>query len=247
MVSPEVESDPEILAFGPAAPRPRQRRVWLVAAVVILALVAGWGVWRWWPRPPADFTLVDLEGVYAGMVRSDGLNDASTLTRDKLTQSPVSVRPAECAPLFDATLSNQFPATAQDGVSAYWLDEGSASISLVTYRYLDPDAAAAQFDLVQTALRACLGSTLAVDQDRGVRLEEQELDPPATTKRYLSYLVAAQSASTRFTTDVLLVDNTVTWQYRYDYHSRETYSPLAAQQLMASLVTQMRSVQAMPH
>ena len=43
--------------------------------------------------------------------------------------------------------------------------------------------------------------------------------------------------------DPRLVDNTVTWQYRYDYRSRADYSPAAAQQLMASLVSQMRYVQ----
>ncbi len=249
MISSEVDPDPalrpepEVLAFGPALPTPRLRRSGLLLLAVLVALVAALGLWWVLPKPAPDFTLGDLEGGYTGMVRSDGTNDVSTLTRDKLTGSRVAVTPLECAPLFDATLSNQFPSTALDGVSTYWLNEGSASISLVTFRYPDAKTARAQFDQIQTAFDACAGVPMRVDRSNDVVAVPQQVAPPEGVQRYLSYLVSSPPATTRFTTDVAQLDNVVTWQYRYDYSSTSSYSPVAAQQLMTSLTSQLRYIQ----
>lgn len=249
MISSEVEPDPalrpepEVLAFGPARPHPMLGRSWLVVLLIMVVVAAAFGVWRLLPQPAPDFTLSDLEGGYTGMVRSDGTNDVSTLTRDKLTGSPASVTPLECAPLFDATLSNQFPSTALDGVSTYWLNAGSSSISLVTFRYPDAKAAQAQFVQIQEAFDACAGVPMRVDRSSDVLAVQQHVAAPEGVQRYLSYLVSSPPASTRFSTDIAQLGNVVTWQYRYDYSSASSYSPVAAQQLMTSLTSQLRYIQ----
>jgi hypothetical protein len=244
--APALPAEPEVLSFGPPLSRPLSRHSWrvrlsLLLVVVVLAL--GFGVWRLLPRPRPDFTLTDLQGVYSGMVRSDGTNDVSTVTRDRLTEPPVAVAPAECTALFEATLSNQFPATALDGVSTYWLNEGFATISLVTFRFRDREAAGRQFEAVAAALDRCHGADLTIDRRPGTTVDAQQVPAPATVDRYVSYQVSTGPDSSRFSTDVAQLDNTVTWQYRYDYRSRADYTPAAAQQLMASLVSQMRYVQ----
>jgi hypothetical protein len=245
--APELPAEPEVLSFGPRPSRPLprlSRRTRLSLLLVVLALALGFGVWRLLPRPRPDFTLSDLQGIYSGMVRSDGTNDVSTVTPDRLTEPPVVVAPAECTALFEATLSNQFPADALDGVSTYWLNESSATISLVTYRYPDPDTAGRQFEAIAAALDRCHGADLTVDHRPGTTVDTQQVAAPATVDHYVSYQVSTgPDSSTRFSTDVAQLDNTVTWQYRYDYRSRANYSPAAAQQLMASLVSQMRYVQ----
>lgn len=246
MIPSQVEPEalgPEVMVLGPPPTDHRSRRAWVVVAAVLVVLLAGYGVWRWWPQPPADFTVSDLEGTYTGMVRSDGLNELSVVTRDKLTEPPAAVSPAACVPLFDQTLSNQFPATALDGVSTYWLDSGSASISLVTYRYPDPEVARAQFDRVQQSLGDCGDQPMRVDSSNGVQASAQALPGPAQADDYLSYLVSTPLSSTRFSVDVMLFTNTVTWQYRYDYSRQGLYSSVPAQQLMASLATQMAFIQ----
>ena len=45
---------------------------------VVLALVAGLLVWRFWPARAPLFSLSDLQGVYAGY---DGTNNASVINR----------------------------------------------------------------------------------------------------------------------------------------------------------------------
>jgi hypothetical protein len=249
MISSEVQADPrearpdpEVMSFGPSPGGREHRRALLVAFLVGLLLLAGFGAWRLLPKPAPDFTRSDLQGVYVGMVRNDGTNDMSTVTRDKLTGRPANVRPDTCAPLFEATLSNQFPATALDGVSTYWLNVGSASISLFTYRYPDATAATAQFEQVRAALRSCVGVPLTVDRS-GVSVVEQPVTPLAKVKNYLSYVVTSPPATTRFTTDLVQLNNTVTWQYRYDYNSQATYSPVPARQLMGSMIAMMQYVQ----
>jgi hypothetical protein len=214
-----------------------------VAGAAAVLLASSFVGWRLLPQPPPDFTLSDLQGIYTGMVRSDGTNDLSTVTRDRLSEAAVTVAPVSCAPLFEATLFNQFPDTALDGVSTYWLDTGSASISLVTYRYLDPTAARQQFDTISTALQTCAATAVQIKGSPASTVVRQPVSAPDTVKNYLSYLVSSPPASGRFSTDVAQLDNTVTWQYRYDYRRDADYTPSSAQQLMAALVSQMRSVQ----
>jgi hypothetical protein len=237
-----LDPESDMLSFGPSPRRRLSRRArWLVGLLVVLALA--FGIWRVLPKPPPDFTLADLQGAYTPMVRSDGTNSVSTLTSGTLTEPPVSVSPAACSPLFDATLSNQFPATALDGVSTFWLDDGSASISLMTFRFVDSAAAQVQFDSIASALGTCGGGGVRVDEQSDVTVDAQPVPALATVEKYLSYQVGSPSASSRFTTDVAQLDNTVTWQYRYEYRRSAESSSSAAQQLMASLVTQLRDVQ----
>ena len=239
--TPGLDSEPDVLSFGPAPVRISRRTRWLVGLLVALALA--FGVWRLLPQPPPDFSLTDLQGVYTGMVRSDGTNSVSTLTPGTLTEPPTAVSPRACSPLFDATLSNQFPATALDGVSTFWLDDGSASISLMTFRFVDSDAARIQFDAIASALGTCGSGRVRVDERSDVSVAALPVSALPTVKNYLSYQVAAPSATNRFSTDVAQLDNTVTWQYRYEYRRSVETSSSAARQLMASLVTQMRDVQ----
>jgi hypothetical protein len=241
--APLVPPPPEVLSLGPSGPvRSPRRLVTVLAFLVALPLVA-FGLWWLVPRPASPFSLVDLQGVYAGMVKSDGTNEVSTVTRDKLTEAPATIVPADCSPLFESTSSNQFPTAALDGVSTYWLNEGSATIALATYRFADEKAARSQFDAVGAALTRCVGQDLQVNDEAPVRAVPQSVGPVAEAQRSLSFLVARVGADSRFTTDLALLDNTVTWQYRYDYRAPRDYSPLAAQQLMASLMTQMHDVQ----
>lgn len=234
---------PDVLNFGPAPVRRESRRALVVVVSVVAALVVGFGVWRALPEPPTPFSLADLQGVYTGMVRGDGTNEVSTVTRDKLTEQPARISPAACVPLLDTTLSNQFPKTALDGVSTYWLNEGPAAISLLTYRYADAAAARAQFQSITAALQSCTNTDLRVDRRSAVRETEQLLGRPPGVQDYLSYVETQAGTDTRFSTDVALVDNTVSWQYRLDNSTPQNYSPAAAQELMQSLVMQMHAVQ----
>ncbi len=250
MVSSEVAPNPhemrdeaEVMSFGPASPNRLSRRaLWLAGLAGLLVAVAV-AVWVLIPKPPPDFSAEDLGGVYTGMVRSDGLNEVSTLSRDQHREPPARITPTACAPLFDATLSNQFPAAALDGVSTYWLNAGSASISLVTYRYPDTATARRDYEQVLAALKACSGNSLSVDRSRNVLLQQQSHHPTSKFNTYQSYVVSTPPETTRFTTDVMQLANTVTWQYRYEYSPAATYSPSGAEQLMESLISQMLAVQ----
>lgn len=246
MASPELEREPaaaDVLSFGPAGRGGQHRRTRTLGALAAAVLVTSLAAWQFWPRSPPDLTSEDLAGAYAGMVRADGTNQVSTVTRDKLTEPPVRIVPESCSPLFEATLSNQFPSSALDGVSTYWLQEGSASISLVTYRFADREAAAAQFKQIASALSSCVGAPFKVQRRIDVSVKQQTVPPPGKVDNYLSFLVSSPPATTRFTTDVAQLSNTVTWQYRYDYRSEADYTPLAAQQLMSGLVTQLHGIQ----
>jgi hypothetical protein len=172
MATTEVEEGTDVLAF---APRPVNRRlITALALLVALALlaVAGVVVWRRL-QPPPDFTLAQLEGAYTGMVRSDGTNDVSTIDPSKFTDPPLAFTPAGCARLFDTTVANQWPAGALDGVSTYWLNDGTASISLFTVRYADDDAAKAAYQQVVDARPGCEGSiTFSASSSTDRRLPE---------------------------------------------------------------------------
>jgi hypothetical protein len=242
-MAPVSPAPPEVLAMGPAASGRSHRGRLIVFGSLLALLLVALGVWRLAPRPAPPFSLADLQGVYAGMVRSDGTNEVSTVTRDKLTEAPATIAPVDCTPLFETTSSNQFPAAALDGVSTYWMNEGSATISLATYRFADEDAARSQFDVIAAALSRCVDRDLWVNDEAAVRATPQSVRPPSGVQSSSSFLVARPGADSRFTTDVALLDNTVTWQYRYDYRAPKDYSPLAAQQLMESMMTQMHAVQ----
>ena len=60
---------------------------------------------------------------------------------------------------------------------------------------------------------------------------------------YISFVASTPSSTGRFATDAMQLNNTVTWQFRYDYGSPMNYSTQGARQLMDSLISQMRAVQ----
>ena len=76
---------------------------------VTLMLLAGLMIWRFWPEPAPLFSLSSLQGVYAGMVRSDGTNDASVIDRRSTSEEDGYIVPSACAPLFEATVLNRVP------------------------------------------------------------------------------------------------------------------------------------------
>jgi hypothetical protein len=208
---------------------------------VLGAAAVGIGVWQLVPAPPADLTAADLAGVYAGMVRSDGQNEVSVIDRSRIESSPLSVSPPRCTALFEQTTGNTFSPTALDGVSTYWLNEGSATISLLTYRYADTEAAERAYEPVRDAVPDC----------RSVKVNGQAVEvSPLPTNRdqeappQVAYVTAVTGDSARFATQVFQLSNTITWHYRYDYRSGP-YDPTAAQRLTDALVVQMRAVQAM--
>ena len=176
------------------------------------------------------------------MVRADGTNDVSRVTRDQPREPPTPVAPLTCTPLFAQTLSNQFPVAALDGVSTYWLNEGTATIALTTYRYPDVATARREYAAVSAALKDCIATPVTVSRRTTVTVARQPVTSDISA--HLSYVVRKVPLDTgRFSTDVMQLSNTVTWQYRYDYASDAAYTPLGAQQLMESLFIQMQSVQ----
>jgi hypothetical protein len=134
------QSGPDIVTVGPDQDDRLSRRRVLALLAGGMALIAGLLFWRFQPGPAPVFTLVDLQGVYAGMVRSDGTNDASVIDRDRVSEESGNVVPAGCQPLFEATVLNRVPQEAIDGVGTFWAIDRSA-VSLFTYRF--PDIASA--------------------------------------------------------------------------------------------------------
>ncbi len=236
------------------APRPVNRRlVKVLALLVVLAVVAAAGVAVWHRlRPPPDFTLEQLQEAYTGMARSDGTNDVSTIDASKFPDPPLTFTPAACTPLFDSTVSNQWPAGALDGVSTYWLNDGTASISLFTVRYPDDEAASAAYARVVDAMPKCQQGTditftasAALDRrlpESGGTLYPVPLVTPKDAGDQLAYRLERAGSQGRYVVHLLRLSNTVSWQYRYDFGTA-TYDNTADQQLMDGLVTQLTSIQ----
>ncbi len=251
MATEAPESEPDVLTTGfEPLGLPAKRR--LLAVLLVLALLAGgFFTWRLWPRPAPPFSLADLRGVYAGMVRSDGTNDASVLSRENFADSPAAVDPAECEPLFEATTFSMFPAAALDGVGTYWPNDRVA-ISLFTFRFADAAGAQQQFQRIETAAAAC--------SDREMRILPRGRDEPPTSritvqrgvltrtvtapldgvKQQTGYLFTTDGA--KFAVEVFVYNNLISWQFRYDPRPG-AYDPTPAGQLGYSLITQLRSVE----
>jgi hypothetical protein len=250
MATTEVEESADVLDV---APRPVNRtllRALAVLVVLALLVVAGVAVWRRL-QPPPDFTLAQLEGAYTGMVRSDGTNDVSTIDASKFTDPPLTFTPPSCAGLFDTTVANQWPVGALDGVSTYWLNDGTASISLFTVRYADDDAATAAYQHVVDARPGCDGDiTFSASASSDRRLPESGgtlHDVPVVAGRQApdqtAYRLERAGSQARYVVHLLRLSNTVSWQYRYDYGT-SAYDNTADQQLMDGLATQLLSIQA---
>lgn len=207
-----------------------------------MVIAAGaYGVYLLVPAPLPNFTSEDLLGAYAGMVRSDGENEVSLLDRSKVAPSPLAVLPVSCTVLFEQTEGNMFPMAAVDGVSTYWLNEGSASISLSTFRYPDAPTAEREFETMAKVLAPCAD---VVVNDRTMQLRPEAVNDGKGAPAQIAYLAAAPGDRGRFATQVFQLSNTVTWQYRYDY-GRGPYDPSASKQLTDSLVVQLDAVRSM--
>ena len=241
-VSPDVQPkiEAEVLDLGPGIRR-RHPLLIVVGLGLVVALLAGLLAWRLWPRPVPPVTLAELQGVYAGMVRGDGTNDASVLERRKAPPRPVSVMPIACGPLFESTAFNQFPAEALDGVGTYWVGDRQ-NMSLFTMRFVDAAAGARAYGRVNEALNACADTDVVVSERRvtTVRPVKTVVDFDNGARAQLGY-VYDSNADARFAVHLLQFENTVTWQFRYESATGE-YSPLSAQRLMDALLSQTRSV-----
>ena len=228
----------EVLAFGPPPPSPHRRRFLVGTAVGALLLAVVAAAYALQPRQPPDFDLADLQNVYAGMVRADGQNEQYVLEPGRGGGEEVVVSPAQCAPLFDTTTFNQFPARAVDGVSTYWLGDRT-TISLFTVRYPSRSVADDAYAAVATAADACEHQWVSLGNERTGPLVRVDPDPSPESDQ-LGYARATSSEAT-VAVHVMRFANTVSWQYRLD--ATNGYSPLPAQQLMDGLLAQMRAVQ----
>ena len=233
---------PEELVLGPGPSRRRPRWVIPVALVLGVLLVVA-AVWRFWPRPTEPLTLPDLQDVYAGMVRADGTNDAFVLTRQTVAETPMNVSPPECSPLIQATLANRFPDAAIDGVGTYWLGAGS-TISLFTLRFADTAQAEAERTRIVGVLDACADRSIDVrrTQQTEGRAWQATVGRTAAGSGDDDQIGWTLSGSDGVMAIQLMPYlNTVTWQFRYE-PGAESYSPLAADRLMQSLLSQLDAV-----
>ncbi len=241
MASVDVRS-PEVLAFGPRPIGRPSRRPIVIVLVVALVLTAVLAVWWLRSRPTDDFTFADLQDVYSGMVRSDGTNDAAVLSRDQPRPAPVAVSPDSGMPLVETTLADQFPANALDGVSTYWLGEGSttSAVSLFTLRYRDSVTAVHEYQAIADALLICDGTQVTIGRDAGL-VNATPVPNENGAHAQLGYLVTLETGD-RYAISVLQYANTITWQFRLEF-GNEPYQPYVAQRVMDSFMAQVLSIQ----
>jgi hypothetical protein len=233
------QSGPEVLAvgFGEAGRLPRGVRVTLVA--VLLALLAGFLVWRFMPPPAPLFSLSDLHGVYAG---EKATNNASVIDRLHTQEEVGYILPAVCEPLFEATVLNRFPNEALDGVGTFWQLDHSA-VSLFTYRFADVAKADREYERLAAVLDNCRDVPVEVHArpaSRGLLTVAPVLSDSDVTSQ-LGYVLTTNDGI-KLAVHVLAFSNTVSWQFRYEPVAG-TYSPLLAQRVMDSLAEQMHAVQ----
>jgi hypothetical protein len=209
---------------------------------VVLALVAGLLLWRFWPTPAPLFSLSDLQGVYAGMVRHDGTSEASVINPHRLSEQDGYILPAACEPLFEATVLNRAPREALDGVGTFWELDRSA-VSLFTYRFHDVASAEREYQRLVAVLDNCRGVPVQIHArpaSRGIlTVISSTLDASAPPQ--VAYVLTTNDG-TKLAVYVLIFNNTISWQFRYE-PVPDTYQPLTAQWVMDSLTQQLRAVQ----
>jgi hypothetical protein len=235
------QSKPDVLTVGLDEAGRLSRRVRFVLVAVGLALLTGLLVWRFMPAQAPLFSLADVQGVYAGMVRSDGTNSASVIDPRWSTEQDGYIVPAACEPLFEATVLNRAPQEAVDGVGTFWELDRSA-VSLFTYRFADVADADREFRRLATVLDNCELAHVEVHArpaSRGV-LSRTPLAPDSDPPQ-IGY-VLTNNAGAKLAIHVLTFSNTVSWQFRYE-PVPGAYLPLTAQRVMDSLADQMRAVQ----
>jgi hypothetical protein len=213
-----------------------------VLVAVILALLGGLVLLRFWPAKAPLFSLSGLQDVYAGMVRSDGTSEASVIDRRWTGEQDGYIVPSACGPLFEATVLNRVPSEALDGVGTFW-ELNSAAVSLFTYRFADVAGADREFNRLATVLDNCDQAHVEVHArpaSRGL-LTRTPLAPDTDPPAQIGYVLTTNSGI-KLAVHVLAFSNTVSWQFRYE-PLPGTYLPLTSQRKMDSLADQMRSVQ----
>jgi len=235
-------SEPEVLTVGLDQSGRLSRRGKLILVAVVLALVAGLLAWRFWPVRPPLFSLSDLQGVYAGMVRHDGTSEASVINPRRISEQDGYILPAACEPLFEATVLNRPPKEALDGVGTFWELDRSA-VSLFTYRFHDVASADREYQRLTAVLDNCRDVPVQVHArpaSRGMlTITPLILDSHAPPQ--IAYVLTTNDG-TKLAVHVLTFNNTISWQFRYE-PVPGAYQPLTAQRVMDSLTDQMRAVQ----
>jgi hypothetical protein len=229
------QSEPEVLTVGLGEAGRLSRRGKLLLVAVVLALLAGLLLWRFWPARPPLFSLSDLQGVYAGY-------DGSVIDRRLVRAQDGYIIPSACTPLFEATVLNRVPQQAIDGVSTFWELDRSA-ISLFTYRFPDVAAANQEFVRLATTLDNCRDNQLEVHArpaSRGM-LTSTPVISDSDAQTQIGYVLTTNDG-TKLAIHVLAFSNTVSWQIRYEPVAGK-YSPLSAQRVMDSLADQLHAVQ----
>ena len=229
-------STTDVLTHGAEESPWLSRRGLIALLAATLAVVLGLTVWRLWPVSPAVFTLVDVQGVYAGMVRSDGTNDASVIDPGSTVAEQGDVVPSSCSPLFEATVLNRPPREALDGVGTFWA-LGTSAVSLFTYRFSDLAGADREYARLARAFDSCRDAAVEV---RAQPAAASVLAGVRRDQAQLAYVLTAADG-TKLAVHVLMFSNTVSWQYRYEPTPGQ-YSPQPAQNVMDSLTEQMRAV-----
>ena len=236
------QSGPEVLTVGLGKTGPPSRRTRFVVVAVVLALLTGLLLWRFWPERAPTFSLSDLQDVYSGMVRNDGTNEASVIDRRWSSEQDGYVRPPACEPLFEATVLNRSPREALDGVGTFWEIDRSA-VSLFTYRFADVDIADREYQRLAAVLENCRDVPVQVHArpaSRGM-LTVTPLILDSNAPPQIAYLLTTNDG-TKLALHILAFSNTISWQFRY-VPPLDTYLPVAAQRVMDSLTDQMRAVQ----
>ncbi len=229
--------------LGPRQRRELPRWVPLVALALGVLIVAGGALWRFWPRPIEPLSLVELQNTYAGMVRADGTNDASVMTRQTVTETPLTVTPDSCAPLVQATAANRFPDAALDGVGTYWLSRNS-TISLFTLRFDDAAQAEAELERISGALDTCLDEQMTIRRTQASSIQAWQATVGRTEMGsagdgQLGYTLAGPDGLMAL--QLMPYLNTISWQSRWETGSG-SYSTVPADQLMQSLHAQLDSI-----
>ena len=174
------------------------------------------------------------------MVRSDGTNDAAVINRDRPRPAPVPVFPQSCLPLVETTLVDQFPVSALDGVSTYWLGQGPTSaVSLFTLRYPDRAISTREYQAVVDALSTCNGQHITIGRDQGL-ITATPVSFENGIQTQLGYLVALATGDL-YAVSVLQYANTITWQFRLEFGNKP-YEPYVAERVMNSFTAQVLSI-----
>ena len=245
MTSASPQSQPDVLTVGLDEAGRLSRRGKFILAAVVLALLGGLLVWRFWPTPAPLFSLSDLQGVYAGMVRHDGTSDASVINPRRMSEEEGYILPPACEPLFEATVLNRPPREALDGVGTFWELSGSA-VSLFTYRFRDVASTEREYQRLMAVVDNCRDVPVEVHArpaSRGIL----SITPPMVDKDappQMAYVLTTNDG-TKLAVYVLIFNNTITWQFRYQPAEPAATSDqlLYAQRVMDSLTDQMRAVQ----